>query len=101
MLRIYTSNEIFVFEFPLNFVNHFIVLVYPRNFSDYERSFFLATNPHFRWLIMDQFKNLHLVDENCQHLPNKCIYIGMKCRYLLKGFIGLRHVGTDLLVDVV
>lgn len=45
MLRIYTSNEIFVFEFPLNFVNYFIVLVYPQNFSVYERRYRSCDKP--------------------------------------------------------
>lgn len=40
---------------------------------------------------MDRFKNLQLVGKNSSNLPNKCIYMGMVCRYSVKGATTLVH----------
>lgn len=40
--------------------------------------------------------NLQLVGENGSNLPNKCIIMGMTCRYSMNGIIGLRYKVTFL-----
>lgn len=84
VFRIYNCNELYVLDlnFPCTFGTFLIM----------GRVISLAIKLHFRWLKMGRFE---LVGESWPNVPNKSIYIGMTCKYSVKGIVGIRNEITN------
>lgn len=70
-----------------------VIILAPGSWSshlDLTQNFYIVLAKKKR-LKMDRFKSLQLVGKNSSNLPNKCIYMGMVCRYSVKGATTLVH----------
>lgn len=87
VFRIYNCNEFYVLDFS----------VHIRNFSVYWRSN-LSCDKTTLPLAEDGSVwklKLQLVGESWPNVPNKSIYIGMTCKYSVKGIVGIRNEITN------
>lgn len=85
LVRIYTSIELYLFlvwhAISYIFSLFIVLVVYSWNLSDYDRSY-LSCDKSSVPLIKDESVQLALLFfSNCPNSSNKCIYIGMACRY--------------------